>query len=1337
MPNLTRITFKVKADLDIGQNVRITGDSVNLGSFSPNRGVDLVTTPKEYPIWRTSRPVNLPRGLPLSYKYVIMSGGQFHGWEPIAAQARVIVPEGWEMTVTDEIGMYEEPDEAEYALDDHVEPVVARVSGLDGASEKIPESIGPIHAGAPTSGDQGKLAAGDDTADRFSDSNSQASGITPDLAFVDAKQLASSEQQSQDAHPMAQQEQTTSTSERPVAPSAFGRSGRKARGNIHPHVRFDLSSTSQKLSSSPDTLPSFGETLSADGQSATSVTSTTPAVTAGSPASRPENLPETSLVPPLPPPPALHAEDPAAAWPPPSTVSKTLATTTAKLPTSTPTVSSNVGLPHKYRMFLVSFNLPVNIYPNEHGEEGNKWTAEWNPDSISRKSEGSVAYDHEVMWVGAITPYVIRHEDPELVWRLNEADREEIRTKLHAFDCVPIFLSREDFVDHYVRSCLMRFRDIFHNVLNVNLSREDMRRLKRSAKGSSKTSASPRPYKRYASGSSTASDGSIADEVYSKRDRWVGFIRTSHIFADVIMELVLKDVSSRDLVWVHNFPLMLVPELLRERAAASGLSRKMQPKIVFFLHTPFPTSEIFRTVSVRNELLEGMLGADVVGFHTFDHARHFITSCKRFLGLQFHSQKGGRLVVDHMDRAVLVAISHVGVEKHLLDSAVLSRKGQEGAGTIRNAHRGKTVIVAMDEMTRLQGVPLKLLAFERLLLECPRYRGKVVLIQHGLLVLNETLMSMADRSRPGRQGTAKPEQDNEDGNAEEEEEEEEEIITNYGIERAVAEVKQLCERINRVYGPVVFYKEYAPHNWPSVEERAAIWASADIMVCTPVMEGLNLRPLEYTFCHRDPAGVVIMSEFSAASRVLNGAIRVNCYDIKEVSQAMDQALCMTTEERNARRDRDCSYISNRSSAEWTRNILQDVELGVQGQIEALTSIDKDILQGSEYHSVVAFENIVHEGFCHALNTTEILRSYKRCEKRLILLDYAGTLTPRELGNLAVKRDFLGVSKRKLSPRVSRILRRLCSDKRNVVFVISGNRTRVLRLAFSEVLDDPCSSLGLVAHSGMMIRWGGLSVEGRKSGGSVPAALQISATGDDDDDGDDEEENDGNSDADNDTQGDAEGEDADSQAAVPVSASAAVGSDGWEFILPGVDKDWDSWMKAADVPSILEDYTWRTGGSAWRQTAVSASWQFRQADPEWGGMQAVKLENELKEAIMAVNIPVVVGRKKHTVELLPKGVDKGEAVHHILDEIKAHLDFVPQFCFCVGDDTSDERMYTAVLDFLGSQSNNGAVEGGTFADAFTCTVGRKPTGAQYYVNDTDGVVDVLEVLASASGEEDRA
>jgi len=116
-----------------------------------------------------------------------------------------------------------------------------------------------------------------------------------------------------------------------------------------------------------------------------------------------------------------------------------------------------------------------------------------------------------------------------------------------------------------------------------------------------------------------------------------------------------------------------------------------------------------------------------------------------------------------------------------------------------------------------------------------------------------------------------------------------------------------------------------------------------------------------------------------------------------------------------------------------------VEKSIVNQQSSLTALDKDVIQGSEYSSVVSFENIVLEGFCQPLHIPEVIRSFRSCDQRLILLDYAGTLAPRELGNLVVKRDFLGVSKRKLPPKICMILRLLCTDPRNVVFVISGNR----------------------------------------------------------------------------------------------------------------------------------------------------------------------------------------------------------------------------------------------------------------------------------------------------------
>jgi trehalose-6-phosphate synthase/trehalose-6-phosphatase len=1372
---LTRVTFRVKADLEIGQNIRLAGDTRALGSFHPNRGLDLVTTPGEYPWWRTNKTVNVPAGVPLSYKYVIVSGGLFHGWEPISAHARVIVPSGADLEVVDEVGVYSEDAHGGY----HHESGRVLRSAHSGSSEESDGSLGLEGGGARGEGGAAPPLSSSAPGLRSSGAGvgagaaGKAQGIHPHVRFQideDAKIEAAAVMQaarrrSADAAPALKeailkrslelQAASAQAAEQPHGRAAAPAQddSEEGRSTARSAERWASPGSGSSGAAAAESTPSSASAVSWAVKGAAEAAALE-RTGSGSGGARRRALSEPRV---------LQSERAEPSWTPggASSSSPGRASSSSGSPSGSPAPRGARATSKDYRMFLVSYNLPVLLWLERSAPAGSRWRVEWDPNSISRKSEGSVANDHSVRWLGAITPYIIVDDDMDLCWSLTAEDRAEITSRLAEMDCVPLFPDKDLFVDHYVRCSLLRFKDVFHNVLITSLPAEEMRRLENehhrrradstgvfstAAAGAAAGEVSqlrdpysapepPSPAQpEQASPSSSSSSPQKQPEPRRKRDRWAGYVKGCTQFADKLMELLTAQTpTERDLVWVHNYPLMMLPQLLREKAGKLSLPLVMQPKIVFFLHTPFPTSEIFRTLSVRNELLEGVLGANVVGFHTFDHARHFITSCKRFLGLQFHSQQGGRLVVDHMDRSVLIAISHVGIERGLLENACASRQCAAAELAIRQKYKGKVIIVAMDELTRLQGVPLKLLAFERLLQEVPRYRNKLVFVQHGLHTLQSRLVAMAESDLLGmpqlRDEVEEP--------------------------RAVVEVRELCERINRAFGPVVVFKEYPVHKWPTVEQRAAIWRTADIMACTPVCEGLNLLPLEYVYCHRDPGGVLVLSEFSAASKVLNGALRINCYDMVEISSAYDQAVQMSANERNARRDRDCSYISNRSSAAWTRNILLDVEAGILSAAQALApgGADEQLVQDNAY--------------CQPLIHADLLRSYQHCRRRLILLDYAGTLAPRELGNLAVKRDFLGVSKRKLQPRILSILRRLCSDPANIVFVISGNSPQVLSQAFAEVLADPATPLGIVAHSGVMIRFGYAGDRHRRdkgdrdmypsafpssasaasltsSGASIPSRASASscstspeqaglgllgqivsasaaALG-----------------------GAALGPAAAAMAAMAgstqrghghVLVSTHAGEAEWEYLLPGVADEWARWIEAADIPSILEDYSWRTGGSSWRLTEVTASWQFRQADPEWGGMQALKLERELEEAITQVNVPVQIMRKKHTVELLPRGVDKGQAVSYIVEQLRRRLGFEPDFCLCVGDDTSDEPMYAAVLDFMGGKPHSAAAPEDPprveerFSHSYTCTVGRKPTTAQYYVQETANVLLALERLAA--------
>mmetsp|Transcript_15997 Transcript_15997/g.18073 ORF Transcript_15997/g.18073 Transcript_15997/m.18073 type:complete len:259 (-) Transcript_15997:262-1038(-) len=252
-------------------------------------------------------------------------------------------------------------------------------------------------------------------------------------------------------------------------------------------------------------------------------------------------------------------------------------------------------------------------------------------------------------------------------------------------------------------------------------------------------------------------------------------------------------------------------------------------------------------------------------------------------------------------------------------------------------------------------------------------------------------------------------------------------------------------------------------------------------------------------------------------------------------------------------------------------------------------------------------------------------------------------------------------------------------------------------AFHDVLSDPNTPLGLVAHSGLSIRWGSLS----------DAKTRLRRH---------EDINFVNKD---------ESKEKLSEAELIMHQKTA---QGWEFALPGISREWGQWMKAADVQSIIEDYTWRTGGSTWSQSPVTTTWDFRQSDPEWGGIQAKSLEEDLMNALQKVNVPVEVMRKKNTVQLMPKGVSKGTAVTQILKELPERMKDNPpvDFALCIGDDIADERMFSALLDFY-RPAGNQKQDDESIGHVYTCTVGRKPTEAQFYLNDTKEVVDLLKQL----------
>lgn len=231
-----------------------------------------------------------------------------------------------------------------------------------------------------------------------------------------------------------------------------------------------------------------------------------------------------------------------------------------------------------------------------------------------------------------------------------------------------------------------------------------------------------------------------ASRVHTQRrlDKWWTAYQTVN---STFTELVASLVSGGDLIWVHDYHLALLPHMLRgarnENVATdltANQSNKVEPvKIVMFFHVPFPTSQMFRELEHGERLLEGVLGADVIGFHAFDHARHFLNAAKRILGLSHESLVGGLIGVRYRGTKVVVTISNVSVETDMIDALLEFPSVKEDAAALQQKHNGRTIIAGIDVAQRLSGVSLKLLAFERLLTDYPVWQSKVVLLQRCLI----------------------------------------------------------------------------------------------------------------------------------------------------------------------------------------------------------------------------------------------------------------------------------------------------------------------------------------------------------------------------------------------------------------------------------------------------------------------------------------------------------------------------------------------------------------------------------------------------------------------------
>lgn len=608
------------------------------------------------------------------------------------------------------------------------------------------------------------------------------------------------------------------------------------------------------------------------------------------------------------------------------------------------------------RIIIVANQLPIRAQRRSDGSKG--WLFNWDDTSLLLQMKDGLGDDEaEVIYVGHLKEEVHPSEQDEVSQIL-----------LESFRCVPTFVPPDLYTRYYHGFCKQQLWPLFHYMLPL----------------------SPDLGGRF------------------NRSLWQAYVSVNKIFADRIMEVINPE---DDFVWVHDYHLMVLPTFLRKRFN--------RVKLGFFLHSPFPSSEIYKTLPIREEILRALLNSDLIGFHTFDYARHFLSCCSRMLGLSYESKRG-YIGLEYYGRTVGIKILPVGIHLGQLQHVLsLPETKAKVAELIKQfCGQGRIMILGVDDMDIFKGISLKLLAMEQWLTQNPEWQGKVVLVQI---------------ANPAR-GRGKD------------------------VKEVQAETHSTVKRINETFGkpgyePVVLISEPL-----KFYERIAYYVVAECCLVTAVRDGMNLIPYEYVISRQGnekldqvlglksctpKKSMLVVSEFIGCSPSLSGAIRVNPWNIDAVAEAMDCALEMADSEKQLRHDKHYKYVSTHHVGYWAQSFLSDLERTCRDHVRRRC-------WGIGFG--LGFRVVALDPSFRKLLMENIVSAYRRATTRAILLDYDGTLMPQ-----------CSIDKSPSSKSID-ILNSLCRDKNNMVFIVSARSREKLSEWFS-----PCEKLGIGAEHGYFLR----------------------------------------------------------------------------------------------------------------------------------------------------------------------------------------------------------------------------------------------------------------------------
>jgi len=408
---------------------------------------------------------------------------------------------------------------------------------------------------------------------------------------------------------------------------------------------------------------------------------------------------------------------------------------------------------------------------------------------------------------------------------------------------------------------------------------------------------------------------------------WEGYEVVNAKFRDAM----LKEYSRGDLVWINDYPLMLLPQLLRQE----------RPDILigFYVHCVFPSPEVYRILPQREHILRGVLSSNIIGFHNFQYVQHFLTSCIHVLGLECTAS--GIEACEHAGGTHTKVITvPLGIHLEPYQSLLNQQETRDRIQEIQDTFAGKKILIAIDSLEEKKGIRHKLMAFHKFLQKAPDWATKCVFVE----IVEATEEGSCDDTAEGEPGEQ---------------------------QKLLQQVYQMVGEVNSKFGTIGHLPVHFLCQDFSRADIAALCVKAHVMIDTPVRDVLPASAYQYLYCQdAKECGVLILSEFSGSAQSLRAAaLCVNPWDTNAFADAIQEALEMNYQERVELHRYGHNHVNEYTLKHWALNFLDELQI-------AKSECENERLQ-----------------IPPQLDHDRPVAAMRKASRRLIVLGFSGTMVP--------------------------------------------------------------------------------------------------------------------------------------------------------------------------------------------------------------------------------------------------------------------------------------------------------------------------------------------------------